>query len=314
MRVIPTTTGDQRVSPDQAFVVGYTKLYIYRKAWDRLHSRSQPLCAGDRAFRLEHDRSGRELGGRRTDTHFQLRAPSRWVCAAGTCICTFLLYANDPFTYFILRTLGDQGSCDLPVSSVLYQIESTYGFTPLTINVGTAYFRRLAASNQAMLQVSASHPTFIGLVRGLTFAEPGKPLVGAIHVPYLSNEVWLTLIHLTCTYIAAKNLANTPSRCSLRAIVSHIYGVDSCTIDPELSSDIEIQCLEALDWRLGAPAVQQEGTSYAADRQLPVSPMACNQEQPGMYDPALSSANKYALTGCICKVVSSSWPSTLLRC
>ena len=199
-----------------------------------------------------------------------------------------------------MRTLGDQRSCDLPGSSVLHQIESTYGFTPLTITVGTSYFRRLAASNQAMLQVSASHPSFIGLVRGLTFEEPGKPLVGAIHAPYLSNEVWLTLIHLTCTYIAAKSLANAPLRCTLRAIISHIYGVEPCAIDLELSSDLEIQCLEALDWRLG-PVVQQEEMSYAADRRLPVSPVTCNQES-GMYDPALSSASKYALTDCTCRV------------
>ena len=201
--------------------------------------------------------------------------------------------------------LGHQGSCDLSASSVLFQIESCYGFTPLTIIVGTSYFRRLAASNQAMLQVSTSHSTFIGLVRGLTFTEPGRPLVGAIHAPYLSNEVWLTLIHLTCTYIAAKNLADIPWRCSLQAIISHIYGVESCAIDPELSSALETQCLEALDWRLGPSVVQQEDMLDAADRKLPVSLVARHQEQPSMYDPALSSAHKYALTKCTYKSSSS---------
>ena len=210
--------------------------------------------------------------------------------------------------FLLLRTLGHQGYCDLPVCGVLFQIESTYGFTPLAINVGTAYFRRLAASNQAMLKVSISHPSFIGLVRGLTFEEPGKPLVGAIHAPHLSNEVWLTLIHLTCTYIAAKNVAPISSRCTLRGIISHIYGVESRAVDPELSSDLEIQCLEALDWELGPSVVQQEDISYAADTELPVSPVTCNQEQPGMYDSASSSANEYALTECICKVAPSSWP------
>ena len=152
-----------------------------------------------------------------------------------------------------------------------------------------------------MLRVS-SHSIFIDLVRGLTFEEPGKPLVGAIHVQHLSNEVWLTLIHLTCTYIAAKNLAQTPLRCSVRAIMSRIYGVESRAVDPELSLDLEIQCLEALDYKLAPSIVQQEDMSHAADR------VARNQEQPGMYDPSLTLSIKYALTVCKCKAVPSSWP------
>ena len=236
--------------------------------------------------------------------------------AAGTGHSAHWFFAVSTRSLTLPCGLGHQGSCDLPVGSVLFQIESSYGFTPLTIIVGTSYFRRLAASNQAMLQASSSHPTFIGLVRGVTFTEPGKPLVGAIHAPYLSNEVWLTLIHLTCTYIAAQSLADVPWRCSLRAIISHIYGVESCAIDPELSSDLETQCLEALDWKLGPLVVQQEDVSYAADRKLPVSPMAHNQEQPGTYDPALSSAHKYALTTYMYKIPSSFWlrTSTSLWC
>lgn len=183
-----------------------------------------------------------------------------------------------------LRTLGHEDHCDLPESSIIFQIETTYGFTPLMISVGTAYFRRLAASNQAMLQVSSAHPSFNIMVEALTFEEPGKPLVGAIHAPYLSNEVWLTLIHLTCTYIAAKNLAYIPWRGSLRTIMGHIYGVQSCEIDPELSRDLEIQCLEALDWKVGLSTGAQHSLPYAADRELPVSPMACQQQQPGMCD------------------------------
>ena len=183
-----------------------------------------------------------------------------------------------------LRTLGHEDHCDLPESSIIFQIETTYGFTPLMISVGTAYFRRLAASNQAMLQVSSAHPSFNIMVEALTFEEPGKPLVGAIHAPYLSNEVWLTLIHLTCTYIAAKNLAYIPWRGSLRTIMGHIYGVQPYEIDPELSRDLEIQCLEALDWKVGLSAGAQHSLPYAADRELPVSPMACQQEQPGMCD------------------------------
>ena len=166
----------------------------------------------------------------------------------------------------------------------MHQIEVTYGFTPLMIRVGTIYFRRLAATNQAMLLVACSHSSFSALVEGLTFKEPGKPLVGAIHARYLaSNEVWLTLIHLTCTYIASKAIEDLPYVCCLQTILSHIYGVESCSIDPELCSDLETECLEALEWRLGFSLVSQEDLPHATVGKPSTSSVACHQKQPHMY-------------------------------
>ena len=164
----------------------------------------------------------------------------------------------------------------------MYQIETTYGFTPLMIRVGTIYFRRLAATNQAMLTVARSHSSFSDLVEGLNFKEPGKPLVGAIHARYLtSNEVWLTLIHLTCTFIASKAVEDVPRVSCLQTILSHIYGVESCSVDPELCSSLEIDCLEALEWRLGFSLVSQEDLPHAAVGKP--SSVAYWQKQPDMY-------------------------------
>lgn len=151
------------------------------------------------------------------------------------------------------RTSG--GYIDPTPTTAIFQIAATYGFTTLMINVGTSYFRRLAASNYAMMEVGLSSPQFCDFMLPLEeypLSSRPKPLVGAIHAKYLpTNEAWLTLIHLTCIYIAAKNLEYVPCKNMLQTMMAHIYGADPCNVATDLVTELELECLAALDWRLG---------------------------------------------------------------
>ena len=147
------------------------------------------------------------------------------------------------------------GYTDPGVDSAIFQIATTYGFTTLMISLGTSYFRRLAASNYAMLQVGVASPQFCDFMlpmEVLPLEKAPKPLVGLIHAKYLpTNEAWLTLIHLTCIYLAAKVLEYVPCKNMLQTMMGHIYGAEPCNVSKELVSQLELECLQALDWRLG---------------------------------------------------------------
>ena len=147
------------------------------------------------------------------------------------------------------------GYTDPDPSTAIYQIAATYGFTTLMINVGTSYFRRLAASNYAMMEVGLSSPQFHAFMlpsEKYPANQGPKPLVGAIHAKYLpTNEAWLTLIHLTCIYVAAKNLEYVPCKNMLQTMMGHIYGAEPCNVTTDLVTELELDCLQALDWRLG---------------------------------------------------------------
>ncbi|KAL3147468.1 hypothetical protein ABBQ38_014526 [Trebouxia sp. C0009 RCD-2024] len=154
-----------------------------------------------------------------------------------------------------IASFGRDGYIDPTPATAIFQIAATYGFTTLTINVGTSYFRRLAASNYVMMEVGLSSHQFCPFMLPLEQYPPSrgpKPLVGAIHAKYLpTNEAWLTLVHLTCIYIAAKNLEYVPCKNMLQTMMGHIYGAEPCNVATELVSELELECLAALDWRLG---------------------------------------------------------------
>ncbi|KAL0033563.1 hypothetical protein WJX79_003792 [Trebouxia sp. C0005] len=144
----------------------------------------------------------------------------------------------------------DPGPC-----SAIFQIAITYGFTPLMVSLGTSYFRRLAASNYAMLQLgleSAQFCDFMLPMEVLPLGQTAKPLVGAIHAKYLpTKEAWLTLIHLTCIYLAAKVLEYVPCKNMLQTMMAHVYGAEPCNVSKDVVTHLELECLQALDWRLG---------------------------------------------------------------
>ena len=144
----------------------------------------------------------------------------------------------------------DPGPC-----SAIFQIAITYGFTPLMISLGTSYFRRLAASNYAMLQLgleSAQFCDFMLPMEVLPLGQSAKPLVGAIHAKYLpTKEAWLTLMHLTCIYLAAKVLEYVPCKNMLQTMMVNVYGAEPCNVSKDVVTHLELECLQALDWRLG---------------------------------------------------------------
>ena len=147
------------------------------------------------------------------------------------------------------------GYIDPTPDTIIYQIAVTYGFSPLTIIAGTTYLRRLAASNYAMLKVGLASPNFCAFMLPAEVFPPQKehkPLVGAIHAKHLpNNEAWLTMIHLTCIYLAAKNMERVPYQRLLRTMMAHAYGTDPNNMTSDLVAELELECLQALDWRLG---------------------------------------------------------------
>lgn len=59
---------------------------------------------------------------------------------------------------------------------------------------------------------------------------------------------WLLAVHLTCMYIAAKNLEVVPYRHLLRTMLERIHNL---IVRPEQAEQLEMEVLVALDWRLG---------------------------------------------------------------
>lgn len=105
-----------------------------------------------------------------------------------------------------------------------------------------------------MLQVGLASPDFCAFMLPIDVYPPQKerkPLVGAIHVKHLpNNDAWLTLIYLTCIYLAAKNVEHAPHKHLLRTMMAHMYGTDPCDMATDLVVELELECLQALDWRL----------------------------------------------------------------
>ena len=161
----------------------------------------------------------------------------------------------NPFLKCVVLLAARPGYVDPGPVSAIFQIATTYCFTSLMISVGTSYFRRLAASNYAMLQAGLTSPQFYSFMLPMEvypLEKSSKPLVGVIHAKYLpTNEAWLTLIHLTCIYLAAKVLEYVPCKNMLQTMMGHIYGAEPCKVSTYLVSQLELECLSALDWRLG---------------------------------------------------------------
>ena len=153
---------------------------------------------------------------------------------------------------------------------VIYQIEVVYGFTPLMISVGTAYFRRLAASNAIMMAVALGSSSFNSFVAAVPAEEPGrcKPLVGAIHANFLNDDSWLTLIHLTCTLLAAKNLEDVPHKNLLQTMMGHLYCAEPDGIHTNLVNELELEVLQVLDWRLELTSTERHSMAATLDREL----------------------------------------------
>ena len=72
------------------------------------------------------------------------------------------------------------------------------------------------------------------------------------HAVCLSIRAWLTLIILTCIYLAAKVLEQIPHKHLLTTMMSHIYKYDGKgDVHSEWGAELEMEIVKALDWRLG---------------------------------------------------------------
>lgn len=131
------------------------------------------------------------------------------------------------------------------VASTAYQ----YGFSPLVVSVGTTYFQRLAAADPVLKGAAQSCPDFAAFVEGIP-DMPSKvsKSVGAPLHQCQTVRHWLLAVHLTCIYVAAKNVEMVPYKHLLRTMLQRLHGL---MVTPEQVERLEMEVLVALDWRLG---------------------------------------------------------------
>lgn len=122
-------------------------------------------------------------------------------------------------------------------SSDIRRVGEAYGFAPDIIWAGTGYLKRLS---KAAFVINSGSLTGSALC-------PSGTTVGGEHMSWLTPEAWLTLIHLTCIYLAAKYLDFVPYCDMLHTMMSHVYDV---SIDKKWVTQLELDCLTGLQWDL----------------------------------------------------------------
>ena len=99
------------------------------------------------------------------------------------------------------------------------------------------------------LQAAQGCPDFAPFVAGISeLPSKGTKSVGAPLHQSQTPRHWLLAVHLTCIYIAAKNLEVVPYKHLLRTMLQRLHGP---TITAAHAEQLEIEVLIALDWRLG---------------------------------------------------------------
>lgn len=58
----------------------------------------------------------------------------------------------------------------------------------------------------------------------------------------------LTAVHLACIYVAAKNVEFVPYKKLLSTMLSHVHHRE---VPANAAAELELEVLEALNWRLG---------------------------------------------------------------
>ena len=134
--------------------------------------------------------------------------------------------------------------CAENASSTIRLIGALYGFAPDIIWAGTGYFKRLAAEG-FWIYANATSDRGSEPLTNQTAVRP----VAAVHAYFLCAEAWLTLVHLTCIYLAAKYIDFVPYHNMLQTMMGHIY--DIAQVDKTYVTNLELDCLDALKWHLG---------------------------------------------------------------
>ncbi|KAK9905479.1 hypothetical protein WJX75_000657 [Coccomyxa subellipsoidea] len=137
----------------------------------------------------------------------------------------------------------------VPEESLIGCMATMYGFTPFTISVGTAYFERLAARDPTLLAAAHATPEFAAFVAATPVESSVQAAcpIGFAHI-HLGPKHWLTAIHLACIYIAAKNVEFVPYKKLLSTMLSHVHNRE---VPANAAADLELEVLQALQWRLG---------------------------------------------------------------
>lgn len=150
-----------------------------------------------------------------------------------------------------LVTLGRQGFNKPHPLSDISQSAKVFGFTEVMVDVGTSYFRRLMQSNSSMLVLAKSCPYYghyVQTAEEFPKEQISSPFVGVRHARFLTTNAWLTLIILTCIYLAAKVIEHVPYKNLLSTMMSYSYGAE---VHQHWAAELELEILQALDWRLG---------------------------------------------------------------
>lgn len=150
-----------------------------------------------------------------------------------------------------LVSVERQGFVNPGPRSKISQIAEFFGFTDLMVGLATSYFRRLMKNNFYMMLLVRSCPEYSPLVtmtEEFPVEQISSPFVGWMHAKLLTTEGWLTLIFLTCIYVAAKILEQVEYKKLLTTMMSHIYRAE---VPSDWGRELEMEILKALDWRLG---------------------------------------------------------------
>lgn len=105
--------------------------------------------------------------------------------------------------------------------------------------------------NRYLIMLAENSPEYSRYVKTIEHfpREQISSSFGMRHAEYLNTEAWMTLIFLTCTYLAAKVLESVPYHNLLSTMMGHVYQCDE--VPSYLATELEIEILQALDWRLG---------------------------------------------------------------
>ena len=85
--------------------------------------------------------------------------------------------------------------------------------------------------------------------------EPiGKSVGAPLHCCQTARE-WLLAVHLTCVYVAAKNVEVVPYKHLLQTMLQNVHGL---LVTPDQAAKLELEVLVGLKWRLGPFFLRRE--------------------------------------------------------
>jgi len=103
-------------------------------------------------------------------------------------------------------------------------------------------------TGELITQAAKGCPDFAPFVDGLPHSPRVRKSVGAPLHCCQTTRHWLMAVHLTCIYLAAKNVEVVPYYHLLQTMLQRLHNL---LVTKEQAEALELECLIALDWRLG---------------------------------------------------------------